>query len=286
MKLLPYMQEKKKIIDQYLEENLPLESQIPSSIHRSIRYSVLNGGKRVRPILTMMTAELLGQPYEKVIPSAAGIELIHTFSLVHDDLPCMDNDDYRRGKLTSHKVFGEAMAVLTGDAPLVMGLDFICRNAEIDGVTKGSVVSVVQNILAMLGTKKMLGGQVDDISWHQQKENPEYIRDIYLRKTSALICAAIKAGALLFQVNQEQIEALEKYGESIGLAFQITDDLLDLQQDKKGDGKPNYPEIFGIEKSREIALRHCSQAKESVSLFGNKAQLFYELADFVVNRKK
>jgi len=283
---MSYMQEKKKIIDQYLEEKLPLEKQNPSSIHRSIRYSVLNGGKRVRPILTMMTAELLGQPYQKVLPAAAGIELIHTFSLVHDDLPCMDNDDYRRGKLTSHKAFGEAMAILSGDALLVMGLDFICRNAEIEGVTRESVFAVLQNILEMLGTGRMLGGQVEDISWHHQKENPDYIEDIYLKKTSALICASLKTGALLFNASGEEIEALEKYGEKVGLAFQIADDLLDLQQDKKDDDKPTYPEIFGIEKSKEVAFQYCSQAKESISLFGNKAQLFYELADFMVNREK
>ncbi len=283
---MPYMQEKKKIIDRYLEEKLPLESHIPSTIHRSMRYSVLNGGKRVRPILTIMTAELLGQSCEKVLPAAAGIELIHTFSLIHDDLPCMDNDDYRRGKLTSHKVFGEAMAVLTGDALLVTGLDFVCRNSEIENIKKESVMKALQYILEMLGTKQMLGGQVDDISWYLQKENPNYIKEIYLKKTSALICASLNTGAVLAQANKRQIEVLLDYGEKIGLAFQIIDDLLDLRQDKKDHEKPTYPEIFGIEKSKEISLQYCNQTKESISLFGNKAQLFYELADFVVNREK
>ncbi len=286
MELSSYMKEKKRIIDRYLEEELPLENQNPSIVHRSIRYSVLNGGKRIRPILTMMVAELLGQDYKKVLPAAAGIELIHTFSLVHDDLPCMDDDDYRRGKLTNHKVFGEAMAILTGDALLVMGLDFICRNAQIEGVKKDSVVEVVQNILEMLGTQKMLGGQVDDISWHNQKNNADFIEDIYSRKTSALICASLKTGALLLKASKKQIEALETYGEKIGLAFQIIDDIIDLQEDKKIDDKPTYPVIFGVKKSEEVAHQYCNQAKESISLFGGKAQLFYELADFVVSRKK
>jgi len=280
------MQEKKKVIDQYLEEKLPPENKNPSEIHRSIRYSVLNGGKRVRPILTMMTAELLGQSYEKVLPAAAGIELIHTFSLIHDDLPCMDNDDYRRGKLTNHKVFGEAMATLTGDALLVMGFDFICQNSEIEGITKESVIEVLKCIVEMIGTKNMLGGQVDDISWHHQKVNPNYIKDIYLKKTSSLICASLKSGALLSQASKKQIKALENYGKKIGLAFQITDDLMDLQQDKNDGDKPTYPKIFGIKKSKKAAHEFSSQAKESISIFGNKAQLLYELADFVINREQ
>ena len=152
MKLASYLEEKKKIIDQYLEKKLPSEKENPALIHRSIRYSVLNGGKRLRPILTIMTAELLENSYEQVLPTAAGIELIHTFSLIHDDLPCMDNDDYRRGKLTNHKVFGEAIAVLTGDALLVMGLDFICQNIAIEGITKDSVLQVIENVLAMYET--------------------------------------------------------------------------------------------------------------------------------------
>ncbi|MFW6149123.1 MAG: polyprenyl synthetase family protein [Atribacterota bacterium] len=286
MELSSYMKEKKRIIDRYLEEELPLENQNPSIVHRSIRYSVLNGGKRIRPMLTMMVAELLDQDYKKVLPAAAGIELIHTFSLVHDDLPSMDDDDYRRGKLTNHKVFGEAMAILTGDALLVMGLDFICRNAQIEGVKKDSVVEAVQNILKMLGTQKMLGGQVDDINWHNQKNSADFIEDIYSRKTSALICASLKTGALLLKASKKQIAALETYGEKIGLAFQIIDDIIDLQEDKKIDDKPTYPVIFGLNKSEEVAHQYCNQAKESISLFGEKAYLFSELADFVVNRKK
>ncbi len=286
MNLSSYMLEKKKIIDRYLDKVLPLDHHQDSVIHRAIRYSVLDGGKRIRPILTMMAAELLDNSWERVLPAAAGIELIHTFSLVHDDLPCMDNDDYRRGKLTSHKVFGEGMAVLTGDALLVMGLDLICRNAEVAEVTKESVILVLQDILAMLGIEKMLGGQVDDISWQEENENLDSLRNIYLKKTSALICASLKTGAILSQADRTQIEALNNYGEKIGLAFQITDDLFDLQQDKKDDNRPTLPKIIGVEKAREEAYQFCRQAKESISPFGDKAQLFYELADFMINRKE
>jgi geranylgeranyl diphosphate synthase type II len=286
MELITYLQEKKKIINQYLVEKLPLEQENPFLIHRSIRYSVLNGGKRLRPILTLMTAELFGKSYELVLSTAAGIELIHCFTLVHDDLPCMDDDDYRRGKLTNHKVFGEGMAVLTGDALLVMGLSFICQNAELEGVSKKSVILVLQKVLDMLGTKKMLGGQVEDINWQSQNQNPDKIKDIYLKKTSALICASLEAGALLSQASKEQISALNEFGENIGLAFQITDDLLDLQQDKKGYDKPTYPAIFGVDKSRDWVQQYCRLAKESMSIFGRKAELFCKLVDYVQHRKE
>jgi geranylgeranyl diphosphate synthase type II len=286
MELGAYIKEKKKIIDKYLEEKLPSEQDNPPLIHRSIRYSVLNGGKRLRPILTLMTAELLGKPFQLVLPTAAGIELIHCFSLVHDDLPCMDDDNYRRGKLTNHKVFGEGIAVLTGDALLVMGLDFICKNAEVKGISKESVLRVIEKMLVMLGTRKMLGGQVEDINWQFQKQNHNNIVDIYLKKTSALISASLVAGALLSQANEEEVSSLSQFGENIGLAFQITDDLLDLQQDKKDNEKPSYPAIFGIEKSKDEIKKYCNKAKENLLIFGNKAELFCRLVDYVQYRKE
>ena len=286
MELGAYIKEKKKIIDKYLEEKLPSEQENPPLIHRSIRYSVLNGGKRLRPILTLMTAELLGKPFQLVLPTAAGIELIHCFSLVHDDLPCMDDDNYRRGKLTNHKVFGEGIAVLTGDALLVMGLDFICKNAEVKGISKESVLRVIEKMLVMLGTRKMLGGQVEDINWQFQKQNHNNIVDIYLKKTSALISASLVAGALLSQANEEEVSSLSQFGENIGLAFQITDDLLDLQQDKKDNEKPSYPAIFGIEKSKDEIKKYSNKAKENLLIFGNKAELFCRLVDYVQYRKE
>jgi len=286
MKIFPYMKEKIKIINDYLTKHLPLESQNPSLIHRSIRYSVLNGGKRIRPILTIMTAELLDQPYENVLPTAAGIELIHTFSLIHDDLPSMDNDNYRRDKLANHKVFGEAMAILTGDALLVIGFDFICKNSEINGIRQESVIRVLKYVIDKIGTLNMLGGQVDDINWKNLNNNGEYIKEIYLKKTAALIQASLISGAILSQATNRQILALEEYGKNLGMAFQIIDDLLDVQQDRRDDEKATYPEIFGIENAKSSAIKYCNKAKESVSIFGDKAYLFKELADFVVKRGK
>lgn len=286
MELNTYFKHKKIIVDKYLTENLPSENEKPELIHRSIRYSVFNGGKRIRPILTLMTAELLGKPVESVLPAACGIELIHCFSLVHDDLPCMDNDDYRRGKLTNHKVFGEGMAVLTGDALLVIGLDFICHNAEIEGIGKESVFQTIEIVLNMLGTKKMLGGQVEDINWHFGKEGQSSIEEVYLKKTSALIGASLLTGAILSGADKEQIAALKKFADYIGLAFQITDDLLDLNQDKKNDDKPVYPSIYGIEKSLQAVERYCDLAKESLIIFKSKADLFYKLIDYVRKRNE
>lgn len=281
-----YWQEKKRIIDQYLKESLPSEQESPALIHRSIRYSVLNGGKRLRPILTLMTAELFDKPYQLVLPTAAGIELIHCFSLVHDDLPCMDDDDYRRGKLTNHKVFGEGMAVLTGDALLVMGLSFICRNTEVHGVSADSVLKVVQKILDMLGTKKMLGGQVEDINWQNKSQGEVEITDIYLKKTSALICASLESGAVLAGANEKEISALNKFGEYIGLAFQITDDLIDFGKDQKMDNRPLYPVAFGLEKAIYDVEKYCNKARESLSMFGNKAELFTKLVEYIQYRKE
>lgn len=286
MELAAYLQEKREIIDQYLSEKLPSEKEAPTIIHRSIRYSVLNGGKRLRPILTLMAAELLGKPCEQVLPAATGIELIHCFSLVHDDLPCMDNDDYRRGKLTNHKVFGEAVAVLTGDALLVLGLEYIRQNADLKGISQESVIKAFQKVLEMLGTKKMLGGQVDDISWQGQKQSEDSVIDIYLKKTSALVCAALEIGGLLAQANAAQLLALHNFGEKIGLAFQITDDLLDFEQDKKNFDKPSYPTTFGLKKAQDEIERYGREAKESLSIFGNKAKLFLELVDYIRYRKE
>lgn len=286
MELSTYIQEKKIIIDRYLSDKLPSEKEEPTIMHRSIRYSVLNGGKRLRPILTLMTLELFGKPYELALPAAAGIELIHCFSLVHDDLPCMDNDDYRRGKPTNHKVFGEAVAVLTGDALLVLGLEYIRQNAEVKEISKESVIKALQKILELLGTQKMLGGQVDDINWQIQKQDEDRIIDIYLKKTSALICAALEIGGLLAEADTEQLNALHCFGEKIGLAFQITDDLLDYEQDKEDFNKPSYPALFGLKRSQDEIDRYCKEAKESLSIFGSNAKLLLALVDYIHYRKE
>jgi len=284
MELAAYLSEKKKIIDQYLDEKLPSEQEEPILLHRSIRYSVLNGGKRLRPILTLMAAELLGLHFEQVLPAAAGIELIHCFTLVHDDLPCLDDDDYRRGKLTSHKVFGEAMAVLTGDALLVMGMEFLIRNAEVKGIKKESVIRVLEKVLEILGTRELLGGQVNDINWQKEKQNNESIIDIYKKKTSALICAALETGGLLAQATEAQLSTLYQFGVKLGLAFQITDDLLDFEQDKKDYDRPNYPAVYGFKKAQNEAERYCKEAKDSISLFGEDARLFFALIDYIQHR--
>jgi geranylgeranyl diphosphate synthase type II len=274
MEFKNYLEDKKNIIDKALDEFLPPENKSPFIIHQAMRYSVFSGGKRIRPILTLITAELLNQEIEKVISAACGIELIHTFSLIHDDLPCIDNDDFRRGKPSNHKVFGEAIALLAGDALLVSGFELIAKNSGIKGIKKQSIINLIKEISFYIGTDNMLGGQVEDLY------------NLYMKKTAALICVSIRAGAILSNANQRQLKALTKYGENIGLAFQIVDDMLDIMQDQRVMKKPTYPNQYGIKESKNEADRLIKEAKDSLKIFNNKAETLKNLADYIISREK
>ncbi|MHC2994446.1 MAG: polyprenyl synthetase family protein [Candidatus Atribacteria bacterium] len=281
-----YLNDKRNIIDKALDEFLPSEEKSPSIIHKAMRYSVFSGGKRLRPILTLATAELLGKEIETVLNTACGIELIHTFSLIHDDLPCIDNDDFRRGKPSNHKVFGEAIALLTGDALLVSGFETIVKNSEVKEIKKQSVLKVIKEISYYIGTDNMLGGQVEDISPENKNITKEDLYNMYMKKTAALICASIRAGAILSDANQRQLKALTRYGENIGLAFQIVDDILDIMQDQKEMGKPTYPNKYGIKESKIEAERLIIEAKNSLKIFKHKAEVLNNLADYIISREK
>lgn len=281
-----YLNDKRNIIDKALDEFLPSEEKSPSIIHKAMRYSVFGGGKRIRPILTLATAELLGKEIETVLKVACGIELIHTFSLIHDDLPCIDNDDFRRGKPSNHKVFGEAIALLAGDALLVSGFETIVKNAELKGIKKQSILKVIKEISYYIGTDNMLGGQVEDINPENKNITKEDLYDMYMKKTAALICASIRAGAILSDANQRQLKALTRYGENIGLAFQIVDDILDIMQDQKEMGKPTYPNKYGIKESKMETERLIKEAKISLKIFKHKAEVLNNLADYIVSREK
>jgi len=182
MNFKKYMENKKNIIDKALDEYLPPEENAPSIIHKAMRYSVFGGGKRIRPILTLATAELFGRDTESVIRTACGIELMHTFSLIHDDLPSIDNDDFRRGKPSSHKVFGEAIAILAGDALLVSGFDFITKNMEVKEIKKQYILKVIKETSFYIGTENMLGGQVEDITLNGENIVKEYLINLYMKK--------------------------------------------------------------------------------------------------------
>lgn len=286
MEFKNYLEDKKNIIDKALDEFLPPENKSPFIIHQAMRYSVFSGGKRIRPILTLITAELLDQEIEKVISAACGIELIHTFSLIHDDLPCIDNDDFRRGKPSNHKVFGEAIALLAGDALLVSGFELIVKNSGVKGIKKQSIINLIKEISFYIGTDNMLGGQVEDINPGNKNINKEDLYNLYMKKTAALICVSIRAGAILSNANQRQLKALTRYGENIGLAFQIVDDMLDIMQDQRDMKKPTYPNQYGIKESQNEADRLIKEAKDSLKIFNNKAETLKNLADYIISRER
>ena len=286
MNFKKYLENKKNIIDKYLDEYLPQEEKSPSIIHKAIRYSVFGGGKRIRPILTLATAELFGRDAESVLKAACGIELIHTFSLIHDDLPCIDNDDFRRGRPSNHKVFGEAIALLAGDALLVSGFDLIIRNSEVKEIKKQSILKLIKETSFYIGTENMLGGQVEDITAKNEDITEADLVNLYMKKTAALICLSIRAGAILSGAKQRQLKALTKYGENIGLAFQIIDDMLDIMQDQRDVGKPTYANKFGIKESKSECERLIKEAKDSLKIFNQKAETLKSLADYLLMRKR
>ena len=286
MNFKKYLENNINIIDKALDEYLPPEENPPSIIHKAMRYSVFGGGKRIRPILTLATAELFRRDTESVIKTACGIELIHTFSLIHDDLPCIDNDDFRRGKPSSHKVFGEAIALLAGDALLVSGFDLITKNSEVKEIKKQSILKVIKETSFYIGTENMLGGQVEDISLKNEDVTKADLTNLYMKKTVALISLSVRAGAILSGANQRQLRALTKYGENIGLAFQIIDDMLDIMQDQRDAGKPNYANIFGIKESKIESEKLIEEAKDSLKIFNQKAKTLRNIADYLLIRKR
>lgn len=286
MNFKKYLENKKNIIDKALDEYLPSEEKSPSIIHKAMRYSVFGGGKRIRPILTLATAELFGRDNESVIKTACGIELIHTFSLIHDDLPSIDNDDFRRGKPSNHKVFGEAIAILAGDALLVSGFDLIIKNSEAKEIKKQSILKVIKETSFYIGTENMLGGQVEDVTLNDEDTTKECLINLYMKKTAALICLSIRVGAILSGANQRQLKALTKYGENIGLAFQIIDDMLDIMQDQRDIKKPNYANKFGMKESKSESERLIEEAKDSLKIFNHKAETLRNIADYLLVRKR
>ena len=281
-----YLENKNNIIDKALDDCLPSEEKPPSIIHKAMRYSVFGGGKRIRPILTLATAELFGKDANSVIKAACGIELIHTFSLIHDDLPCLDNDDFRRGKPSNHKVFGEAIAVLAGDALLVLGFDLIINNSDVKEIKKQSILKLMKEISFYIGTENMLGGQTEDIILKNEGIEKAELINLYMKKTAALICLSIRVGAILSGATHRQLEALNKYGENLGLAFQIIDDMLDIMQDQRDFKKPTYANKYGLKESKNESERLIKEAKDSLDIFNHKAETLRSLADYLLTRKR
>ena len=283
----------KHLVDVALNEYLPPTDKYPEVIHQAMKYSVLDGGKRLRPILALASCEAVGGDSRVAIPTACAIEFVHAFSLVHDDLPALDNDDLRRGKPTNHKVFGEAIAILTGDALLTLAFETILGQTK--GVSAEVVVEVTRRVASATGVGGMITGQVVDILSEGKKIDAETLNFMHRNKTGALIAVSCVCGALLGGGTPAQIEALSLYGQKIGLAFQIADDILDIEGEEERIGKPvgsdlqknksTYPSIFGLERSKELARHAVDEAIEALSDFDDSADPLREIAQFIIERE-
>ena len=292
--LKSYLEERRALVDEALDRVLPPETAPPPSLHRAMRYSVQAGGKRLRPILVIAGAEAVGGAPSLVMETACAMEMIHTYSLIHDDLPAMDNDDYRRGMLTNHKVFGEAIAILAGDALLTLAFKLIALNGARTGDAR-IIAALVTDIADAAGTDGMVGGQVVDIESEGKAVSADTLDYIHTHKTAALIRASLCAGALLARADAAQLAAMHACGEALGLAFQIVDDILDVEASSEELGKTagkdaqqqkaTYPAFHGLEASRVKARMLIDQAKHAVAPLGDRAEPIRALADFICNRR-
>jgi geranylgeranyl diphosphate synthase, type II len=290
-----YIHTRRRAIDEALDRHLPAATAPPPIIHEAMRYSVFAGGKRLRPILVIAGAEAVGGQMADVLPTACCFELIHTYSLVHDDLPAMDDDDYRRGRLTNHKVFGEAIAVLAGDALLTQALGLVAVNFGLGKAAADVFPRVLAEITGAAGTDGMVGGQVVDVQSEGKTVPAETLEYIHTRKTAALIRGAVRVGALLAGASDMALAALTTYGERIGLTFQIVDDILDVEGSLETLGKTagkdqrqqkiTYPRLHGLPASKARAAALTREAHAAVAPLGPAAAPLRALADFILNRR-
>jgi geranylgeranyl diphosphate synthase type II len=296
MELKKYLKERCQLVDEALDGFLPQADELPISIHKSMRYSVFAGGKRVRPILLLAACEAVGGDITHAMPAACAMEMIHTYSLIHDDLPAMDDDDFRRGNPTNHKVFGEAIAILAGDALLTEAFILLSNPFSLKGADPSAMLQVVQEIAFCAGSQGMVGGQVVDMESEGKRDiDLATVQYIHTHKTGALIKAAVKAGAIIGGAEGSELEAMTRYGEAIGLAFQIADDILDIEgtteeigKDAGSDearGKATYPAVVGIGEAKKRAAELVDMAMEALSCFDEKADPLREIARYVVYRK-
>jgi geranylgeranyl diphosphate synthase, type II len=289
-----YLVERARAVDQALERFLPAETRVPETIHKAMRYSVFAGGKRLRPVLVIAGAEAVGGRMDDVMPTACALELIHTYSLIHDDLPAMDNDDFRRGRPTSHKVFGEAMAILAGDGLLTHAFRLLADNWR-PGVDGAVLRDVLVDVADAAGTDGMVGGQVADLEAEGRRIGADMLDYIHLHKTAALIRTSIRVGARLSGATADQLRALAVAGGDLGLAFQIVDDILDVtgttEQLGKTAGKDQaqqkatYPALHGLDASRARAKQLVGEALAALAPLGPAAEPLRALAHFILERK-
>jgi len=292
MILSEYLARQQARIDQALERWVPPESTLPQSIHKAMRYSLFAGGKRIRPILCMAAAEAVSDSPVGIESCAATLELIHTYSLIHDDLPALDNDDLRRGVPTCHKVFGDAIAILAGDALLTLAFQVL---AQMDSAADRKL-SLIAELSTAAGTVGgMIGGQVCDLEGEGQPPDTALLEAIHRAKTGALLRASLRMGGIYAGADPEQLGALSCYGEHVGLAFQIVDDVLDVEQSSEALGKTagkdaqqqkiTFPAVYGLERSRQMAEEERLAAHLALRPLDERAERLRELADFIVHRR-
>ena len=283
---------KRALLESELERELNLENALDKTLAESMRYSLMAGGKRLRPVLLMEAAEAVGGRGEDYIHAACALEMIHTYSLIHDDLPAMDNDDYRRGKLTNHKVYGAGIATLAGDALLTLAFEVILRQ-KADSET---LCRVIREISQAAGPDGMVGGQAIDMESEGKSITMDELRKMHMGKTGAVFRAAIRSGAILAGAGETELNALTRYAEAFGLAFQITDDILDVIGDENEIGKPvgsdernhksTYVTLTSLEKAKQLAKEAVDEAVLALEPFGDKAWFLKELVEFLISRKK
>ncbi len=289
--LATYLAERQALVEEALDRSLPVV--YPEKIYDAMRYSLLAGGKRLRPILCLATCELVGGTIEMAMPTACALEMIHTMSLIHDDLPAMDNDDYRRGKLTNHKVFGEDTAILAGDGLLAYAFEHVAT--ETKHVLPERILRVVAILGRAVGAAGLVGGQVVDLDCEGKKDvSLETLNFIHNHKTAALLEASVTSGAILAGISEINLKRLSRYAQNIGLAFQIVDDILDITATQEELGKTagkdlqaqkaTYPSFWGLDESRRQAQTLIQKAKAELTEFGEAAQPLVAIADFIANR--
>ncbi len=294
MTLAEHLASQVRLIDQALERWVPAESVPPETIHRAMRYSLFAGGKRIRPILCMEAARAVADEPSGIQDAACSLELIHTYSLIHDDLPALDNDDLRRGRPTNHKVFGDAMAILAGDSLLTLAFQVLAQLPLVSPAVKCRLAEELSLASGTVGG--MIAGQVHDLEGEHQQPTAEVLERIHRAKTGALLRASLRMGAIYAGATERQLNALSRFGEHVGLAFQIVDDILDVEQTSDQLGKTagkdaeqhkiTFPVVYGLAESHRMAEQQRRLAHRALEMFGDRAGRLRALADLVVERKK
>lgn len=282
----------RQFVDQALDKLVPSEETPPVVIHRAMRYSLMAGGKRIRPLLCLMAVRSIQDEIAGAQHPACALEMVHTYSLIHDDLPALDNDDLRRGRPTCHKVFGEAMAILAGDALLTLAFQVLAQTPNVSAATRARLVEELALAGGTVGG--MIGGQVFDLEGERQEPTAAMLESIHRAKTGALLRGSLRMGAIFANATEDQLSALSRFGEHVGLAFQIVDDILDVEQSSEQLGKTagkdaeqkkiTFPAVHGLDASKRMAAEERALAHEALAPFGQRATALHELADLIVER--